>query len=167
MHHYFLLASKALLQRLLYCLIVINSCTQYSCLWRTFLQTKTQLSYIFHIQTWARVKAEARQQKGKREAKQKKHYCPKRPVNFLLCDFTRDKIGKRGVEWRNTQRKRTAEDSSYIPLPQHHLLAQPTVPPGSPGCTPLAVHGEKQEHHESSLFQMSAYKRLPFCNDKV
>lgn len=118
------------------------------------------------LQTWARVKAEARQQNSKREAKPKKHYSPKRAVNFLLCDFTRDKIGKREVEWRNTDRRRT-EDSSYIRLPQHHLSAQLTVPPGSPGCTSLAAHGEKQEHHQPNLFQMSAYKWLPFCSDRV
>lgn len=218
MHHYFPLASKALLRRLLYYLIVLNSCIQYSCFWKTVLQIETLLSNVLHLsytalaqlwlqkpetdqlmeqfvltqlltlciyqfcciykpslwdvkscslQTWTRVKAEARQQKGKREAKPKKHYSPKRAVNFLLCAFIRDKIGKREVEWRNTQRKRTAEESSCIPLPQHHLSTQPTAPPESWGYTPLAVHRDKQEHHQANLLHMSAYKWLSFSSDRV
>lgn len=119
------------------------------------------------LQTWSRVKAEARQQKDKREAETKKHYYLNRAVNFLLCAFTRDKIGKREVEWRNTQRRRTAEESSCIPLPQHHLSTQPTAPPESWGYSPLAVHGDKQEHHQANLFQMSAYKWLSFSSDRV
>lgn len=53
------------------------------------------------LKTWAR--AGARQ----REGSKKKHYLPKRAVNFLLCAFTRDKVRKRRVEWRLTQRNRT------------------------------------------------------------
>lgn len=65
---------------------------------------------------------------------------------------------------------RTEEDSRK----QQLFPSSPASPVGtanSPtwitGCTPLAVHGEKQEHHQSNLFQMSAYKWLPFCSDRV
>lgn len=90
---------------------------------------------------------------GQKGSKTKKALFSKKAVNFLLCAFTRDKIRKQEVEWRNTQR--TAEDSSYIPLPQHHLSAQPTVPPESPGYTPLTEHGN------SSIINPTYFRCLP------
>lgn len=53
------------------------------------------------------------------------------------------------------------EDSrgqQLYPSPPASPAYTATVPHESPSYTPLAAHGEKQEHHQSNLFQMSAYK---------